>query len=278
MRLYKSHALGNDYLIQESGPPPTPALIRALCHRTNGVGSDGLLCPQPSQRADCGVRIYNPDGSEAEKSGNGLRIFARWRVDRLFTPRDFTVETAGGVVRCTVLDDGVRVEMGRAHFAPEALPATFPGPLIDSALRVGDERLTVTALSVGNPHCVIFVEQDPELAPWRRWGEAIERHPRFPNRVNVQVAQVLGPDHLNIRIWERGAGETSASGSSSCAVAAAAVRTGRLRPGRIRLDMPGGTLFVTVSEALDLTLEGPVSPIAEITLDPSWLAAALTQP
>ena len=96
--------------------------------------------------------------------------------------------------------------------------------------------------------------------------------------MNVQVAQVLGPDHLNIRIWERGAGETSASGSSSCAVAAAAVRTGRLRPGRIRLDMPGGTLFVTVSEALDLTLEGPVSPIAEITLDPSWLAAALTQP
>lgn len=275
MRLFKSHALGNDYLIQESGPPPTPALVRALCHRTNGVGSDGLLWPQPSAVADCGVRIFNPDGSEAEKSGNGLRIFARWRVDRLYTRRDFTVETLGGVVRCEVLDDGVRVEMGRARFEPEALPATFAGPLIDGAFPLGDEALTATALSVGNPHCVIFVEHDPELAPWRRWGEAIERHPRFPNRVNVQVAQVLGPDHLNIRIWERGAGETSASGSSSCAVAAAAVRTGRLRPGRIRLVMPGGTLFVTVSPSLDLTLEGAVTPIGELVLDPSWLAAAL---
>ncbi|MBK6580116.1 MAG: hypothetical protein IPG17_28885 [Sandaracinaceae bacterium] len=136
--------------------------------------------------------------------------------------------------------------------------------MIDGPLPVGGETLTATALSVGNPHCVIFVEHAPELAPWRRWGEAIERHPRFPNRVNVQVAQVLGPDHLNIRIWERGAGETSASGSSSCALAAA-MRTGRLRPGRIRLDMPGGTLFVTVSEALDLILEGAVTPIGEIT-------------
>lgn len=276
MRLFKSHALGNDYLIQESGPPPTPGLVRALCHRTNGVGSDGLLFPQPSAVADCGVRIYNPDGSEAEKSGNGLRIFARWRVDRLFTPRDFTVETAGGVVRCEVLNDGVRVQMGRARFEPEALPATFAGPLIDGPLLVGDETLTATALSVGNPHCVLFVAHDPELAPWRRWGEAIERHPSFPNRVNVQVAQVLGPAHLTIRIWERGAGETSASGSSSCAVAAAAVYTGRLRPGRIRLDMPGGTLFVTVSDTFELTLEGPVTPIGELTLDPSWLAAALT--
>ena len=275
MRLFKSHALGNDYLIQESGPPPSPGLVRALCHRTNGVGSDGLLCPQPSAVADCGVRIYNPDGSEAEKSGNGLRIFARWRVDRLYTPRDFTVETLGGVVRCTVLDDGVRVEMGRARFEPEALPATFAGPLIDGPLPVGDETLTATAISVGNPHCVIFVEHDPDLSPWRRWGEAIERHPSFPNRVNVQVAQVLGPDHLTIRIWERGAGETSASGSSSCAVAAAAVRTGRLRPGRIRLDMPGGTLFVTVAERFDLTLEGAVTPIGELVLDPRWLAAAL---
>ena len=275
MRLFKSHALGNDYLIQESGPPPTPALVRALCHRTQGVGSDGLLCPQPSAIADCGVRIYNPDGSEAEKSGNGLRIFARWRVDRLYTPRDFTVETLGGVVRCEVLHDGVRVEMGRARFEPEALPATFAGPLIDGPLPVGGETLTATALSVGNPHCVIFVEHDPDLSPWRRWGEAIERHPSFPNRVNVQVAQVLGPDHLTIRIWERGAGETSASGSSSCAVAAAAVRTGRLRPGRIRLDMPGGTLFVTVSERFELTLEGAVTPIGEVVLDPRWLAAAL---
>lgn len=263
----------------EEGPEPSPAQVRALCDRTRGFGADGVLVPIPTQDAEYGVRIWNPDGSEAEKSGNGLRIFARWLVDRQGAGARFSVYTAGGVVSCAVEPDGVEVEMGRASFAPQALPMLGEGPeFIEAPLHTEHGAYTFTALSVGNPHAVHFTEGDPEALPWRALGAAVERHPVFPRRVNVQFAQVLGPNLLALRIWERGAGETSASGSSSCAVAAAAVRTGRARFGPISLHMPGGTLRVVVGTDWSLTLQGPVTPVGLVAPDPGWLAATDPDP
>lgn len=270
MILQKSHGLGNDYLVLHEGGPLTPALVRALCARHEGFGADGVLWPVGSAVADYGLRIFNPDGGEAEKSGNGLRIFARYLVDHRGAPPRFTVETPGGVVRCVVEDAAVSVEMGRASFEPAVIPLLRPGA-VEQAMELLGHSLQFTALSVGNPHCVLFC--DPESLPWRALGAALERHPDFPNRVNVQFAQVLGPDRLRLRIWERGAGETSASGSSACAVAAAAVKTGRCAPGLLCLEMEGGELSVRVDADFSLTLRGPVEVVGELRPSPSWLAS-----
>ncbi len=259
MRLWRAHGLGNVYLVVEDGPPITPALARLVCDPTVGVGSDGILEPFEPDDAQFGVRIWNPDGSVAEKSGNGLRIFARWLSDH-GAAREFTVSTGFDVVRCEVGDVLVRVEMGRAKVLWADQELGPPAPV----------HIT-TAIDVGNPHCVLFV--DTFAHPWEEWGEVLETHPRFPNRTNVQFAHVCRDD-IEIRIWERGAGVTPASGSSACAVAAAAVFTGRERAGTLRIRSPGGVLFVDVSASLDLVLTGPVQGVGRIQLDPDWLRAA----
>ncbi len=266
MKLRKYHGLGNDYLVLEE--PATRALepeqIRSICDRHRGVGGDGVLLPVAAAGADYGLRIYNPDGSEAEKSGNGLRIFARWLVDRRGAPPAFSVWTPGGVAGCRVLGEQIEVAMGRAEV--EALEPAVIG-LGDAPIRAA------YAVGVGNPHCSLFVDEHPDALPWRAWGAAVEVHPRFPGRSNVQLIQVLTSDRLLMRIWERGAGETLASGSSACAAAAAAVVAGDCPPGRVRVEMAGGVLSVTVAPDLSLTLLGPVSPVAEIHMDERWITA-----
>lgn len=268
MQLYRAHGLGNDYLVLESGDALDPSLVRAICDRHEGVGSDGILEPSNPGAGDYGVRIWNPDGSMAEKSGNGLRIFARWLRDG-GAAEQFDVWTGFEMARCDVSEDPIRVSMGRARFAPEEVPVIRE--LIEGEVDLGSERVRVTALSVGNPHAVIFVEQELDETPWLRWGEALETHACFPNRTNVQVAKIIDDHSLEIRIWERGAGPTKASGSSSCAAACAGVKTGRLRPGVITVHMPGGQLQVTVSDALDCLLAGPVEVVGRVTVDPRWL-------
>ena len=279
----KGHGLGNDYLVIEARHLPGPLgpdAVRRLCDRHRGVGADGILLMVPTARADFGLRIFNPDGSEAEKSGNGLRIFAKYLWDRGHVRREaFTVDTRGGVVECRLhVEDGrvgfVTVEMGRATFVPAEVPVTAPGPeAVEVALALDDgRRLTVTAVSVGNPHCVVFVDRLDE-AECRRLGPRLESHPAFPQRTNVQFARVSGPEALDILIWERGAGYTLASGSSSCGAAAAAVRTGRCRPGRIAVRMPGGELAVHVRPDWSLRLEGPVEEVCTGTLNPEFVAA-----
>jgi len=258
IELFKAHGLGNDYLVWAKGPAVTPELARSICHRHTGVGGDGILEPFTSDRADHGIRIWNPDGSVAEKSGNGLRIASWWLHHERGAPATHTVDTGFDVVHSVVDGDQVTVQMGRATFVPDAIPARVDGPV---ALADGT-ALEVVPVGTGNPHAVVFT--DTFDLPWRAWGAELEVHDAFPNRTNVQFARVLGPHDVEIRIWERGAGETSASGSSSCGVAAAAVRTGRCQPGAITVHMPGGVLHVTVGEAYDLTLKGPVAPIASI--------------
>jgi diaminopimelate epimerase len=281
--IVKGHGLGNDYLVVRGADLPAgtlaPAAAIRLCDRHRGVGADGVLVHVASAQADAGVRIFNPDGSEAEKSGNGLRIFAAylWMHGHVGAP-DFTVETLSGVVscRCRVVGgriDGVVVEMGRASFAADAVPMLgVAGEAVGVPLEVpGGERLVVTAVTVGNPHCVVF-DDAPSEARCRALGPLLERHPAFPQRTNVQLARVVDPRTLAIEIWERGAGYTLASGSSSCAAAAAAVRTGRLAPGAIDVTMPGGTLVVHVRDDWSIRLDGPAVEVFTGVLAPEFAA------
>jgi diaminopimelate epimerase len=269
MRLARAHGLGNDYLVLETGEALDPSLVRAICDRHTGMGSDGILEPMDPGPCDYGVRIWNPDGSVAEKSGNGLRIFARWLRDGGSEPV-FSVWTGFERADCEVGSEIVSVAMGQARFAPEDVPARHL--LRDAPITAGEHALRVTALSLGNPHCVVFVEEALDGIPWQEWGSLLETHPWFPNRTNVQVARVRGPHALEIRIWERGAGPTQASGSSSCAAAAAAVALGHCLPGSCDVAMPGGNLRVVVDAELHCQLLGPVEFIGHVELAPTWLA------
>ncbi|MGC4086327.1 MAG: diaminopimelate epimerase [Polyangiaceae bacterium] len=234
-----------------------------------------MLEPRPAPAgADYGVRIWNPDGSVAEKSGNGLRIFARWLRDERQAAESFTVATDACVVGCRATSDAVSVEMGAPSFVPADVPVLADAELVDGPIELARVTLTATAVGLGNPHCVIFRTEPLDSLPWRQWGSELERHARFPNRTNVQIARIIDEHEVEIRIFERGAGETSASGSSSCAVAAAGVRTGRLRAGRIRVRMPGGVLYVTVSNS-GILLEGPVEGVGRFELESVVVARAV---
>jgi len=269
MRFHKYQALGNDYLVLEvpgaGDAVPSPELVRAVCDRHFGVGADGVLVESAAPGGRLALRIFNPDGSEAEKSGNGLRIFARYLWDRGRVGGEvFEVATRGGVARCQVRDAGraVFVEMGVASFDALVIPVAGPRrEVVDEELEVGGERLRFTAVSVGNPHCVVFVDAPtPELA--RRLGPSLEAHPVFPRRTNVQFARVVDRGRIELEIWERGAGYTLASGSSACAAAAASVRLG-LCDGAVTVAMPGGELAITVAADYGLTMFGPVRKVAE---------------
>lgn len=280
---FRGHGLGNDYLVMDPKELTftlTPANIRAICNRNWGLGSDGILTLVPSRKADFGLRIFNPDGSEAEKSGNGLRIFARFLHAAGKTRRkQFTVDTKGGLVSIELHLDrhgeasAVTVEMGQATFNPAALPCLLAtDELIEQPIEAASRFLRFTGVSVGNPHCVIF---KPKGEQWTReellaLGPALERHPLFPKRTNVQLAVPIGPAEIYILIWERGAGETQASGSSSCAAASAAVRLGLVQS-PVTVKMPGGALNIQVAPDFTLTMKGPVAEVARGTLSPSFV-------
>jgi len=267
----KGHGLGNDYIVMRAADLPgelTAQQISRICDRNWGVGSDGILLLTPSWGgADFGLRILNPDGSEAEKSGNGLRIFAKYLHDHGHARSDtFTVATKGGRVecRCHVVDGHmnlVTVEMGRCTFVAPEIPMNGPErEVVKVPLQVDGETLLITAVSVGNPHCVIFTDRlDEELV--RRLGPKVEHHPAFPNRINVQWARVASRAMVDILIWERGAGWTLASGSSSSAVACAAVRNGLCDHGLVTVRMPGGELSVDVRPDWSIRLKGAVEEV-----------------
>jgi diaminopimelate epimerase len=277
VRFVKYHALGNDYLvIDPSGGlrELAPAEVVRVCHRNFGVGSDGVLWG-PMGPGEGGrpfaLRIYNPDGSIAEKSGNGLRIFSRYlwdqRLVRAGVP--FKVFTDGGVVTSEVAPGGrsVAVEMGRVTFAGDAIPvAGGARDVLEEQMEVAGERLVFSAASIGNPHCVILQDKVSESEA-RRLGPLIEVEPRFPNRTNVQFVQVIDPGNLRIEIWERGAGYTLASGSSSSAAAAVAHRLGHCGP-EVTVHMPGGRLEIRIADGFEVTMTGAVTRVAEGAIDP----------
>jgi len=269
MKFWKYQALGNDYLVLDPNDLPAPLTVervRTICHRNFGIGSDGILLgPLPSSRAAFGLRIYNPDGSEAEKSGNGLRIFSRYLFDRrLVGAAEFAIETPGGVVQSTVLDAGrmVRVDMGKVSFWSDQIPVSGPRrEVLNETISVGGRAFNFCAATVGNPHCVLpLPEITPQLA--HEYGPLLEVHPNFPKRTNVQFLKVLDRRNLQLEIWERGAGYTLASGSSSSAAAAVAHRLG-LCDGTVTVHMPGGRLAIEISAGFDIRMTGPVTKVAE---------------
>jgi diaminopimelate epimerase len=279
----KGHGLGNDYLVIDGADLPAPLTapqIARICDRHWGVGSDGILLLVPAWGgADFGLRILNPDGSEAEKSGNGLRIFAKYLWDHGHTKREaFTVSTKGGRVECRLHFEGSRVnmvtvEMGRCTFVAPEIPMNGPErEVVKVPLQVDGEALLITAVSVGNPHCVVFTDKLDE-AQARRLGPKIEHHPAFPNRTNVQFARVASRSQVDILIWERGAGYTLASGSSSSAVACAAVKNGLCDHGLVTVRMPGGALSVDVRPDWSIRLQGPVEEVYAGTLSREFMDA-----
>jgi diaminopimelate epimerase len=280
---FRGHGLGNDYLVMDPKELTftlTQKNIQAICNRHWGLGSDGILALAPAKKADFGLRIFNPDGSEAEKSGNGLRIFARYlHATGRTKKRHFTVETKGGLVTLHLHIDrhgdasAVTVDMGQATFSPAALPCRLEvSELIQQPIEAAGRSLIFTGVSVGNPHCVVFKQAGESWSheDLLTLGPALEHHWFFPNRTNVQLAVPTGPRDISILIWERGAGETQASGSSSCAAASAAVRLGLVQS-PVTVTMAGGTLRIDVAADFGLTMKGPVAEIARGTLSPSFM-------
>lgn len=268
MKFHKYHALGNDYIVLDPEDFPvelTKDKIIRICHRNFGIGSDGILYgPLPTQDADFALRIFNPDGSEAEKSGNGLRIFARYLWDKAkVETEEFTISTVGGKVKAKVYDEGkkVTVDMGQVSFDSKKIPVEGSArDVLNEKMEINGKTITFSAATIGNPHCVIL-QEDISEAQTRLLGPKIEIDSRFPNRTNVQFMKVLDRSNIRIEIWERGAGYTLASGSSSSAAAAVAKKLG-MCDSKIKVHMPGGRIDIVVSNDFSITMTGPVTKVA----------------
>jgi diaminopimelate epimerase len=269
MKYLKYHALGNDYIVlrpKSFQAVLSPDMIRLICHRNYGIGSDGILYgPVDSKSCDFGLRIFNPDGSEAEKSGSGLRIFARSLYDEgLVSEQPFAVETLGGVVSCKIEKGGgiVTVQMGEVSFNSKSIPvAGSTREVLNEDICLGEKVFKFCAATIGNPHCVILT-QEPSAADAHRYGPLIENDPRFPNRTNVQFMKIIDRRNIQIEIWERGAGYTLASGSSSAAAAAVAYKLGLCDPD-ITVHMPGGDLQINFRDGFHATMTGSVTKVCE---------------
>jgi diaminopimelate epimerase len=272
IRFFKGQALGNDYLVVDAAEVEmTPERARFICDRHRGAGSDGILIGEVDRRP-FRLRILNPDGTWAEKSGNGLRIFGAWLYHRGLVQFNewFDVELPRDTVSMRVeaeLDAGtlmIRAQMGRAQF--EGALIRFqpePGEALGYELELpGGGTAAVNTVYLGNPHCVVFVDE-LERDDFLRRAPRLCTHPAFGAGTNVQFARVVGPNEIEAWIWERGAGETLASGSSACAVAAAAVKRGFVRPGQFIISMEGGEAEVTVSEGYEVMLLGPAQVVYE---------------
>lgn len=281
MQFHKYHALGNDYIVlnpADVGDELTSSQIRLICHRNYGIGADGILLgPLETSECDFALRIFNPDGSEAEKSGNGLRIFSRYLWDRgLVHERPFTILTAGGRVKSQVHKAGrnVTVDMGRVSFDSRQIPVEGPPrEVMNEAILVDGQELLFCAATIGNPHCVIL-RDEVTAREAQKWGPQIEKDPRFPNRTNVQFMKILDRENIQIQIWERGAGYTLASGSSSSAAAAVAHKLG-LCDSQIAVHMPGGVIEITISKDFSISMSGPVTKITHGTISDEMFSQIL---
>ena len=265
----KSHGLGNDYIVMDLKKinfKLDKKRIKEICHRNYGIGADGILLLVNSKKADFGLKIYNPDGTEAEKSGNGLRIFSKFLYDYKYTKkRNFLIETKGGIVHSEVIFKNkkvkdVKVDMGVASFESKKIPVKTKNKYsINQKIKVKNQSFTYSSVTVGNPHCVIFLKNtSKDLA--LKFGRLIEENKLFPKRTNVQFAQIISKNKVKIEIWERGAGYTLASGSSSCGVVSVGYKLGLLSE-KVEVIMPGGKLYIEIDKDYKLTMKGPVEEI-----------------
>ena len=267
----KSHGLGNDYIVLDSSkvsfPLSTKAIIK-ICDIHYGIGSDGILLKTPSTIADFGIQIYNPDGSEAEKSGNGLRIFSKFLYDFGYAQsKSFSIETISGTVKAEILEEKfgkaqkIKVDMGKAEFIAKNIPVLSKNnECIGEQITIADKTFIINCVSVGNPHCVIVTDSiDEEMV--KTYGPLLEKNSKFPNKINVQFAKVLSEFEVEVQIWERGAGYTLASGSSSCAVACVLHKLG-LTQKDVKIIMPGGILDISIDSDWNIRMTGQVREIA----------------
>lgn len=265
----KMHGLGNDFVVIDGVRQQvslTPDQVRFLADRRRGVGCDQVLIVEPPRSAgvDFRYRIFNADGGEVGQCGNGARCFARFVFEEGLTAKTrIPVETAGGRMELERLDDGqVRVDMGVPRLVPAEIPFDAAAPAARYALEVDGQAIEIGAVSLGNPHAVLVVA-DVAAAPVATLGPRIERHVRFPERVNVGFMQVLAPDHACLRVFERGAGETEACGSGACAAAVVGQLQGLLGP-QVRMTLRGGDLVISwagVGEPVYMT--GPATRVFE---------------
>jgi diaminopimelate epimerase len=272
----KTHGLGNDYIVLDSDNLDfdlTDQAVIRICDEHFGIGSDGILLKVPSDIADFGLLIYNPDGSKAENCGNGLRIFSKYLHDYGFlTQNAFTVDIMERLIHSEVLelDKGraskVRVEMGKAIFSSPDIPLTYDkDECMDEVIAIEGKYFNINCVSMGNPHCVVLCE-DLDVDELMTYAPQIQALEMFPNGTNVQFAKVLSSSEVEIRIYERGAGYTLASGSSSCGVAATMVKRG-LVDQNVTIKMPGGELKISVDQDFNITMTGPIREICSGVLN-----------
>lgn len=268
----KSHGLGNDYIVIDSENinfELTEKAVVRICDEHFGIGSDGILLKVPSDIADFGLLIYNPDASKAENCGNGLRIFSKFLHDYGFlNSNSFTVDIMGRLIHSEILEvknkkaSKVRVEMGKATFKAVEVPIAFDKEeCINETLKVGGKNFTANCVSMGNPHCVVLMN-NLDIDELMEYAPQIQALPMFPNGTNVQFAKVISCSEVEIRIYERGAGYTLASGSSSCGVAAVMVKNG-LVDNDVTIKMPGGELRISVDNDWNITMTGPIRQVCE---------------
>lgn len=284
MQFTKVHGLGNDFVLVDCTRQPLLPLdrddllaeaARRICHRHFGVGADGLVLILPSEKAQLRMRIFNPDGSEPEMCGNAIRCFARYAYEKgLVKEEEITVETLAGIIRPRVVAQdgkvvGVRVDMGEPRLERHLIPMNGPpGRVVNELLEVGDRSYRVTAVSMGNPHCVIFTD-DASAVPLAEVGPLIENHPAFPARTNVEFVQVVNSREIIMRVWERGAGETLACGTGACASAVAAVLNGYTER-RVAVHLAGGDLLIEWEDNNHVYMTGPAEFVftGELLIEP----------
>ncbi len=273
MHFWKMHGLGNDYIVIDNrdmkiSDDRTTELAKTLCERRFSVGADGLLLVCTSKVADVKMRIFNSDGSEAEMCGNGIRCFSKYCYENDIAKKtEFSVETLSGIKHVWLTLNGkevatVKVDMGAPNWQRSSLPMIGEGTCINGDLEVDGEHYKVTCLSMGNPHCVIFVENVDEF-PVDYVGPIIENDRAFPKRTNVGFVQVLTKSELKVRVWERGCGETLACGTGTCAAVAAANKLGKVGD-KVTVHVLGGDLQVEVGK--NLFLSGAAEKVYEGTL------------
>lgn len=271
MKFTKMHGAGNDYvyvnLFEETLPTEAPALARAVSDRHKGIGGDGLVLIEPVENADARMRMFNLDGSEAEMCGNAIRCVAKYLYDHGIAKKDkLQIQTGAGLLHLELFPengtvDRVRVNMGEPILGSAKIPTLLTGdPPVNATLSVGGIELQVTCVSMGNPHCVTFVEElNDDLV--LKIGPKIEKHEVFPRKINAEFIQVISPDEFNMRVWERGSGETMACGTGASAVAVAGVLTGKMNR-NVTGHLLGGDLELEWSEETnEVFMTGPATEV-----------------
>ncbi len=271
MDFTKMHGLGNDFIIVDNleglySPEEMAGKAPRLCHRNFGIGGDGLVLLNRSEAAAFQMQIFKPDGSEAEMCGNAIRCLGKYVWERkLIQEEAVAFETGAGVKEVLLhIEEGsvqsVRVKMGQPVMESDRVPLEGPRrKAVNEPIKVGDRKFEFTAVSMGNPHCVIFLDA-VEAFPWKTWGAELENHSLFPRRTNVEFVEVLGPGEIRVKVWERGAGPTLACGTGACAATVAGVVTGRLRE-KVAVHLPGGTLQIHWEDRGTVFMDGPAEEV-----------------